>query len=149
MKALKKQDNRLSTPEKKMLSLAINSSGQRVTLEDLANASGKSVDFVIKKLQEDSFREIFLDAMKGSISVAMPEVVSAFISKACEGSFPHGKLLMEIVGLYSEESSVNVNATIKAQAVPSMTEEEKDQFLRATLEQHDNELRLLKGSGEK
>jgi hypothetical protein len=38
-------------------------------------------------------------------------VISAFIREATRGSYPHGKVVLEILGLYKEESNVNTKVT--------------------------------------
>lgn len=123
----------LTKEERKMLQTALNSGGKRVTLELLAKDCNRSVNFVYQKLQEPAFKELFMDALRGSLLAEVPEIMGAFVTKAKEGSFPHGKLLLEIAGIYNNESNLNIRAQIEAKQAPMMSEDEKMEFVRATL----------------
>ena len=131
-----KTEVELSPPEKKMLQTALNSSGHRVTLEVLAKESGRSINYVYQKLQEPTFKELFMEALRGSLLAEVPEIMGAFVMKAKEGSFPHGKLLLEIAGIYNNESNINIKAQIEAKQAPMLNEIEKAAFVRATLAEY-------------
>ncbi len=123
----------LSKPEKQMLKLARESGGHRVTLEQLAKASGRSINYVYEKMQDPDFRELFSAALRGSLMSEMPEILGVFIEKAKEGSFAHGKLLLELTKVYNQESNLNINANVVAHRGSDMSAEERRQFLEATL----------------
>lgn len=131
-----KTEVELSPPEKKMLQTALNSGGHRVTLEVLAKESGRSINYVYQKLQEPTFKELFMEALRGSLLAEVPEIMGAFVMKAKEGSFSHGKLLLEIAGIYNNESNINIKAQIEAKQAPMLNESEKAAFVRATLAEY-------------
>ena len=55
--------------------------------------------------------------------------------EAKAGSFKHGKLILELSGLYNEETNLNVNATVAVGESPFKSEEDRSKFLKATLQE--------------
>ena len=47
---------------------------------------------------------------------AVGPVVNAFIKEAKDGSYPHGKVVLEMAGLYAESKNVTLNATLSTVA---------------------------------
>lgn len=138
----------INDAEKKMLEVAAQSGGHRVTLDALAKACGKQPDFVYKKLQEPHFRQLFTEALRGALMVEVPEIVSSFLTEAKKGSFQHGKLLLEIAGVYTQDTNVNINALVASKEAPLLTKEEKDDFIKATLANYIDGKTLEKEEGD-
>jgi len=123
----------LSKPEQKMIKVAMESGGHRVTLEQLSKASGRSLNYVYEKMQDPDFRELFSAALRGALMSEMPEILGVFLEKAKEGSYAHGKLLLEMTKIYNQESNLNINAQVTAYKGSEMSPEERQKFLEATL----------------
>lgn len=124
----------LSRADKKLLQVAVESgAGMRLTVEDLAEMSGRSVKFVYERLMDPQFRSMFYEALRSSMTAEVPAILNKFAALGREGSFKHGKLILEISGMYNEESTVNVNASVTSSNGVFKSEQEKDDFFKATL----------------
>lgn len=118
--------------QRNILKVATEAGHRRMTPHDLAEQAGCSVSFLCEQLQDRQFRAMFNEAMQGAVAVEVPEILNTFAQKAKDGSFKHGKLILEVAGAYSEKSEVNINANITHES-PFGTEEERKAFLEASI----------------
>jgi len=125
--------------EKKLLQAAVETgSSNRMTLDDLAEKTGRSPQFVYEKLKDPEFRAVFVEGLKTSLVAETPEILKKFAELGKEGSYKHGKLILEITKVYSEETKVNVDANVTTTENPFKNEEDKAEFMKATLEKYIN-----------
>jgi len=131
------EDPKLSRAEKKLLQAALESGqadGDRLTIDQIAESTGNSVAFVYKKLQDQEFKTMFMEALRSSHVAEVPAILQKFADLGRQGSFKHGKLILELAGVYSEESTVNVKTDLGAD--PFKSDEERQDFARRTLEKY-------------
>lgn len=108
---------------------------ERMTPEGLAERAGCSVTILYRKLQrDDDFRGIFLEAVRNSLATHTPAILSTFVRQAVAGSFQHGRLVLEIAGVYKEEKKVTGDITLREGESPFKDDTQRTQFARATLD---------------
>lgn len=130
-------ERKLSRADKKLLQAALESGqNSRLTMDEIAEKTGRSVSYVYERLQDPEFKAMFMESMRVSMVAESPAILQKFAELAKEGSFKHGKLVLELSGLYAEESKLTVDAHVASVESPFGSDEEKADFLRATLSKH-------------
>lgn len=121
------------TEIKKNILRAVNQCcGQRVTTQRLAQVAGCSVETLHKHLEDPQFRTFFLETLKNSLVAEVPQIASAFVLAARDGSFKHGKLIFELTGLYTDTKHIEANIKTHEED-PFKSDEDKISFLESTL----------------
>ena len=126
----------LSRKDRKILQFAAQSGGmglERLTVEQISKGTGCSADFIYKRLADPDFKTLFFETLKTSLAVETPAILKTFVEAAKSGSFKHGKLILELAGLYSEEANLNLKTKVELGESPFKSEEAKVNFIKATL----------------
>lgn len=119
--------------ETKILKALATAGGGRMTMTELAAKVGASPDTIYNRLQNQGFRDIFIETLRNSLAGEVPQVLRAFIDAAVAGSFQHGKMVLELAGMHKEESTINLNAQIRDGEQPFKDAEQRQEFLSSTL----------------
>jgi AcrR family transcriptional regulator len=124
----------LTDLEMRILKAVAANGGARMTIEQLAHVANCSADTIYQRLaNKQDFQELFKEALVNSLTGEMPEVLSSFVEEAKGGSFKHGKLLMELTGIYKEDKKVTHNVNLREVEQPFKDDSERKKFLKATL----------------
>lgn len=124
----------LTDLETKILKAVAAGGGSRMTIEQLADAASCSADTIYQRLaNKPDFQELFKQTLVNSLTAEMPEVFSSFIKEAKGGNFKHGKLLMELAGIYKEDKKQTIDVNFHEAEQPFKDDNERKKFLRATL----------------
>ncbi len=107
---------------------------ERMSVEQIAKGTNCSVDYIYDKLTNENFRNLFFDVLKSALAIETPSILEKFVSEAQNGSFSHGKLVLELAGMYNESKNVNLKAQVSMDNSPFANKEERTEFLKATLE---------------
>lgn len=127
-------DANLSAVERRILKAVRETARSRITLESLAEKAKCKPDIIYKRLEEnEEFNRLFKETMVTSLLVEVPEILHVFVEKAKEGSFKHGKLILDIAGVYEEKKKIDLNGTVNVEESPFASPEERREFLKATL----------------
>lgn len=127
---------KLSKVEKKILTAALECGQQRLTAEAIAGIAGCSAALVCKKLQRPEFRQLFVEAVQSSLVVETPAILHTFTQAAKEGSFKHGKLVLEMAGVYQEKQKVELGGKVEVGDSPFKTDDERREFLESTVSRY-------------
>lgn len=128
-------DIKLSAQDKRILRFASQSGNlgrARMTAEQIARDAECSEDYLYDRLNDTMFRTLFFETLRASLAVETPAILHKFVEAAKEGSFRHGKLILEIAGVYSEETSLNLKAEVGVAGSPFESDDEKAAFVKAT-----------------
>jgi len=128
------EPNEVGEKQKEILKAAQELSDKRATPKLIADQAGVSVNYLGQQLQDGTFRSMFNECLVGAVASETPQILQSFIEQAKQGSFKHGKLLLEISDMYSEKSQLEVNAKT-TNDTPFSNKEERDEFLKATLQE--------------
>ncbi len=122
----------LTAPEKKILKAALKCGEQKLTLKGLAEESGVKPAVLCEKLKSPEFRALFIETMKSSITAETPAILHIFTQAAKEGSFQHGKLILEMTGVHSDKQKIELGGKVEFTESPFKSDEERQAFLQAT-----------------
>ncbi len=120
--------------ETKLLKAVVAPAGRRLSIEELAETVSCKPDTIYQRLTDNpDFRELFKEALTGSLTGEVPEILNAFSDQAKSGSFKHGKLILEITGVYKEDKKHTLDVNVHEAEMPFKSDEERRAFLQATL----------------
>ncbi len=129
---------KISQLEKKILK-AVGECGQEmVTLHEIAQKAGCSPVKVCEKLKNPEFKTMFREVLEAGIAAEAPEILRSFTELAKNGSYQHGKLLLELSGIYSEKQKIEMSGTVDIGDSPFKNDDEKQAFIENTLKQVKN-----------
>lgn len=123
----------ISAKERKLLAAALKCGEQRLTVKALAEEAGVKSAFVHEKLKNPEFRQLFIEAIQTGITAETPAILHTFAQAAKEGSFQHGKLILELTGVHQDKQKVDISAKIEHNESLFKSDEERQAFLSATL----------------
>ena len=127
----------ISRADKKLLQIAVRSGqDKRLSIRDIAEEAGRTDSFVYSRLQDEQFRAMWMEALKTSLVAETPAILQKFTEMAKNGSFQHGKLILEIAGVADNEKRVTMNANIRVTEQPFKDDEQKESFIKATLHKY-------------
>lgn len=126
----------LTKTEREILMAAGEASPEKgLSVEAISEKTGISQDRIYEKLQRNEFRELFLEALTNSLAAEVPSILHAFVQQGKSGSFNHGKLLLEITGVYKEKKEIkNRHMLSSDNENPFKDESERKDFVRQTLQ---------------
>lgn len=124
---------KLSKTEKKILASAAETGQKQLTIDTIAAKAGCSPVLVAKKLQVPEFRQLFVEAIKSSLVGETPAILHTFVSAAKEGSFKHGKLILEMTGVHQDKQKVEMSGQVEINDTLFKTDEERISFLKETV----------------
>lgn len=124
----------LNNTEKKILNFINNHIGKRPSINEIAAGVGCKPETVMRKLQDEDFRALFMEALTGTLAARTPEVLNSLVDTALLGSTKAQKMFLEIVGLYRETKEVRGKVEFaESQENPFKTEEQRKNFVKVTL----------------
>ncbi len=126
-------DIKLSRVEKRILAAALECGQTHLTVEGIAQAAGCSAEVVCKRLQRPEFKQLFTEAVQSALVAETPAILNTFVHAAKEGSFKHGKLILEITGMHQETQKVELAGKVDVGESLFQSDEERREFLQATL----------------
>jgi len=123
----------LKPKDKKILAAAMKCGEQRLTLKGIAAEAGVTTKFICDRLKVPEFKQLFIEAMQSSLVAETPAILHTFTQAAKEGSFQHGKLVLELTGVHQEKQKVDLTAKMEVQDSLFKSDEERREFMRDTL----------------
>lgn len=133
--------------QKKILNAVLKTTDYGVPFfEEMARSGVGAEQFRKELLTDKGFKGEFLGQLQTALAADMPQILQRFVVEAMDGSFKHGKLLMELAGLYEEKRKLTGTMSLKHSLErPFKDEDERMSFIEAT------KVRALEGAknGEK
>lgn len=123
----------LSAKEKRIIKEAMRCGEQKLTVRTLAQNAKVKPEFIVAKLKSPEFRQLFIEAMRDGIVAETPAILHSFVNAAKEGSFQHGKLMLELAGVHQEKQCIDLNARVEVDHTMFKTDADRKEFLKATL----------------
>lgn len=97
---------RLSDKERALLEVLLNPEHRTKSITDICKVAGISRPTYYSVMEKPEFKAIYEDKTKDLIKQAIGPVVNTFVREALRGSFQHGKVILEMAGLYSEKTTI-------------------------------------------
>ena len=103
----------LTNAEQNLLEALLNPENRMKSVADICKAAKVDRSTYYRAFQKPEFVVIYnkqsLDLVKHNVA----SVLNTFVREAQRGSFQHGKVILEMAGLYAEKSDVKVSGTVK------------------------------------
>ncbi|MGJ0848174.1 phBC6A51 family helix-turn-helix protein [Tissierella praeacuta] len=100
--------------EKALLEVLINPENRMKSITDICKLAKCSRPVYYEAFSKSGFVEIYKQQSMDLVKQSVASVLNTFIREAQRGSFQHGKVLLEMAGIYTEkqqlEHSGNINA---------------------------------------
>jgi HSP20 family molecular chaperone IbpA len=102
----------LTESEQKLLDVLTNPDYRMKSIKEICAiaAIGRTTYYAAFKKPE--FKELYKSASKALVDQAVAPVLNTFVREALRGSFQHGKVILEMAGLYSEKLDIDVNGEV-------------------------------------
>ena len=99
-----------TTAEVKLLEILLNPEYRTKSITEVCKIANCSRPTYYDAMAKPGFKAIYEDKTKDLIKQSIGPVVNTFVREALRGSFQHGKVILEMAGLYSEKSTIDINA---------------------------------------
>lgn len=100
---------KLSDKEMALLEVLLSPEYRMRSISDVCKIAGCSRPTYYSAFEKPAFREIYKQKSKELVDQAIAPVLNTFVREALRGSFQHGKVILEMAGLYSEKSELEIN----------------------------------------
>jgi hypothetical protein len=107
---------RPTTAEQKLLEVLLTPECRNLSKTEICKRAGISRQTYYKTFKKPAFVAYYETQARDLVREAVGPVVNAFVQEAKKGSYPHGKVVLEMAGLYAEPKNVNLNATLSTVA---------------------------------
>lgn len=106
-------DYRPTEKEKNMLEALLNPENRMKSVTDICRIAKCDRKTYYNAFTKPGFVELYKKKSAELAEQSISSVVNAFIKQAQRGSFQHGKLILEMAGVYTEKSKVETTVTTK------------------------------------
>lgn len=104
--------------EKILLEILINPDYRMKSITDICKAAKCSRDVYYKAFAKTEFVELYKELSESLVKQSIAPVINAFIREAQRGSFNHGKVLLEMAGLYNKKDEDDTKTINLIHSVP-------------------------------
>lgn len=102
-----------TTAEEKLLQVLANPENIGLTITDICNLADVSRKTYYEAFKKPEFVALHDKLCKDLVKQSLTPIVNAFITEAKKGSYNHGKILLEMGGLYTNKQEIdNINTNI-------------------------------------
>lgn len=88
------------------------------SITDICKAAKCSRDVYYKAFTKTEFVELYKELSESLVKQSIAPVINAFIREAQRGSFNHGKVLLEMAGLYNKKDEDDTKTINLIHSVP-------------------------------
>ena len=102
--------------ERKLLDVLLNPKYRMKSITDICSIAEIGRTTYYEAFGKPGFEALYKQKSLEMVKQSVAPVLSAFVAEAKRGSFQHGKVLLEMAGVYAERQqveSVNVNVELK------------------------------------
>lgn len=103
-------DYKPTATEKRLLEVLLNPENQYKTVTDICLLAKCGRNTYYEAFKKEGFVQLYQAETKNMITQKIAPVVNAFVREAMRGSFQHGKVLLEMAGMYKEKSELDIGA---------------------------------------
>jgi hypothetical protein len=99
--------------EKRLLETLLSPEHRMKSITDVCKLAGVSRFLYYDSFKKPGFQAIYKSQSKALVDQAVAPVLNTFVREALRGSYPHGKVILEMAGLYSEKMDHSVSITFE------------------------------------
>jgi hypothetical protein len=97
----------LTLSEEKLLEVLLNPENRMKSITDICDIAKCNRKTYYRAFAKQEFVDIYNAKSKELVKQAVASVVNTFIREAQRGSFQHGKVILEMAGLYTEKQEID------------------------------------------
>jgi hypothetical protein len=98
--------------EKNLLEVLINPENRMKSITDICKLAKCSRTIYYEAFAKSEFVEIYNRHSVNLIKQSVSSVINTFIREAQRGSFQHGKVILEMAGIYAEKQDIKVSGSM-------------------------------------
>lgn len=104
--------------EKNLLEVLINPDYRMKSITDICRAAKCTRNIYYNAFAKEEFVKIYKEMSESLVKQAIAPVINAFVREAQRGSFNHGKVLLEMAGLYNKKDDDDTKTINLIHSVP-------------------------------
>ncbi len=104
---------KLTEKESILIEVMLNPDNRMKSITDICKIANCTRTTYYESFSKAGFKAIYESKAKELVKNAVGPVINAFIKEAVRGSYQHGKTILEMAGVYSENQNVNLNVTFE------------------------------------
>lgn len=98
--------------EKKLLEVLMSPEHRMKSITDICKVACCSRVLYYNAFKKPEFKALYKSMSRELVDQSIAPVLNTFVREALRGSFQHGKVILEMAGLYSEKSTLEVTGEI-------------------------------------
>lgn len=102
----------LTKAEQNLLEVMLNPENRMKSVTDICKLAKIERVTYYRAFQKPEFVEIYNKRSVDLVKQSVASVLNTFVREAQRGSFQHGKVLLEMAGVYAEKSDVKVSGAV-------------------------------------
>lgn len=102
----------LTKAEQNLLEVMLNPENRMKSVTDICKLAKIERVTYYRAFQKPEFVEIYNKSSVDLVKQSVASVLNTFVREAQRGSFQHGKVLLEMAGVYAEKSDVKVSGAV-------------------------------------
>jgi len=102
--------------EKRLLEVLLSPEHRMKSITDICKIALCSRFVYYDSFKKPGFQALYKAQSKALVDQSIAPVLNTFVREALRGSFQHGKVILEMAGLYSEKSTLEVSGEITLSA---------------------------------
>ncbi len=105
-------EQNITKAEQLLLEALLNPENRMKSVADVCKAAKVDRATYYRAFQKPEFVEIYNKRSVDLVKQSVASVLNTFVREAQRGSFQHGKVLLEMAGVYAEKSDVKVSGAV-------------------------------------
>lgn len=103
---------KITEKESILLEILLNPEYRTKSITDICRIANCTRSTYYDAMAKPDFKAMYEQKTKDLIKQSIGPVVNTFVREALRGSFQHGKVILEMAGLYSEKSTVELTGEV-------------------------------------
>lgn len=128
-----------SLSEEKLLEVLLNPQYRMKSITDICGIAGIDRSTYYRAFAKPGFNELYKQKSIELVNQQVAPVINAFVAEAKRGSFQHGKVLLEMGGVYTEKQQIEATNTNLNTELTDLPPEERAKRIAELTEKLNNE----------
>lgn len=105
-------EQNLTKAEQSLLEALLNPENRMKSVADICKAAKVDRSTYYRAFQKQEFVEVYNRHSVNLVKQNVASVINTFIREAQRGSFQHGKVILEMAGIYAEKQDIKVSGSM-------------------------------------
>lgn len=116
---LNRTEYQLTESEEKLLDVLLNPDYRMKSVKEVCSLAQIGRTTYYAAFNKPEFKALYKAKSRELVDNAVAPVLNTFVREALRGSFQHGKVILEMAGLYSEKQQIDINTDININLNPA------------------------------